>query len=75
MPYGDEEWIRRNADCFKMMGDREDHLCECGELIVRAGVFRGTQDHPWRPPRIECDCGNIHQIVGLRCDPREREGE
>ena len=76
MPYGDESWNRRNPNVFQVLGgDGEDRTCECGELIVRAGVFYGTQDHPWRPPRVECDCGMIHQIVGLPAEPNERERE
>ena len=73
MPFEDADWNHRYPECFKTLGDKSDVECDCGVLIVRRGSFRGTQDHPWRQPRIECDCGSIHQIVGLRCDCRELE--
>lgn len=73
MPYGDSGWCRRNPDGFKAVGVAGERLCECGMTLVRHGYFRGRQDHPWRPPRVECDCGKIHQIVGLRCSNEEME--
>ena len=75
MPFGDKDWKRRNPECFELMGDQGDRYCECGELLVSGGRFRATQDHPWRPPRVECDCGQIHQIVGLRCECEDQEDE
>ena len=75
MAYGDEQWCRRNPIPFKVVGGPPDQQCECGELLVRGGVFHGTQDHPWRPPRVECDCGKIHQIVGLPWENRDRDEE
>jgi hypothetical protein len=72
MPHGDEKWIRRNPDRFAVMGGDRERLCECGEALVRDGKYWATQDHPWRPPKVECDCGMIQQIVGLRVrdDPK-----
>ncbi len=73
MPFGDTSWCVRNPDGFKAVGVTGERLCECGATLVRGGYFRGMQDHPWRPPRVECDCGKIHQIVGLRCSNDEME--
>ena len=75
MPYGDSEWIRRNPDRFEAVGSDRERLCECGATILRDGMFFALQDHPWRPPRIECDCGRVHQLAGLRCRVDERKGE
>ena len=65
MPFGDESWTKRNPTTFRVVGGQVTRACECGATLVRDGVFRGIQDHPWRPPRVECDCGRVHQIVGL----------
>jgi hypothetical protein len=72
MPYGDAQWISRNPELFSAVGGEPDRACACGETLVRAAEFWATQDHPWRPPRVLCDCGVIHRIVGLR---RTREPE
>ena len=66
MPYGDEQWISRNPDPFTLMGGEPERRCECGAMLAQGGEFWGMQDHPWRPPRVHCDCGVIHRIVGLR---------
>jgi hypothetical protein len=69
MAYGDESWNKRNPETFAVMGSQEDRVCECGATLVSAGKYRGTQDHPWRPPRVECDCGRLHKIAGIPCLP------
>jgi hypothetical protein len=72
MAFGDGAWRKRNPQLFKVVGfGQRQAECECGETILHEGRFWGTQDHPWRQPRTECDCGKLHPLVGLPCPPAE----
>jgi len=66
MPFGDEEWKKRNPHKFQLPFSKEDQFCECGQKIVDKGMFYGFQDHPWHQPKIFCDCGKVHQLPGLK---------
>lgn len=66
MPLGDEQWLKRNPDKFKIAFDSSDKFCDCGVKIVEKGEFFGLQDHPWHKPRIVCDCGKIHSFAAIK---------